>query len=134
MDIKSLHHVCVQTDRYEESLAFYRDVLGFNLVRETPGFHGRAFNSWLDRGGFKIELQTGKSGRTMRAWSEDNIGPVHLAFMVTDVAAEYKSLKNNPAIVFKKNPQGEELYAVNGAFHFKFYAPEGTEIEIRDAD
>lgn len=47
MSIKNLHHVCIQTEKYEESLEFYIKILGFELVKESPNFHGRTFNSWL---------------------------------------------------------------------------------------
>jgi len=47
MSIKSLHHVCIQTEDYQESLKFYTDVLGFELVSETANFHGRDYNTWL---------------------------------------------------------------------------------------
>ena len=34
MCIKMLHHVCIQTDKYKESLDFYTNVLGFKVIRE----------------------------------------------------------------------------------------------------
>jgi glyoxylase I family protein len=47
MSIKLLHHVCIQTEDYQESLKFYTNILGFELVAETANFHGRDYNTWL---------------------------------------------------------------------------------------
>ena len=30
--IKMLHHVCIQTDKYKESLDFYTNILGFKII------------------------------------------------------------------------------------------------------
>ena len=69
MSIKMMHHVCIQTEKYEESLEFYMRILGFEIVQETPNFHNRAFNTWLKLGNFMIELQTAKQGETLNPWS-----------------------------------------------------------------
>lgn len=55
-----IHHICIQTNCYNESKMFYTDILGFKLIQETKNFHGREYNTWLDLNGFMIELQTGK--------------------------------------------------------------------------
>lgn len=133
MNLKSFHHVCIQTDRYQDSLRFYRDVLGFRIVAETANFHGRAFNTWLEGSGILIELQTGKSGSAMHDWDPQNQGPVHLCFLVDDVTKAFEGLKSQGFTKFKKKESGEELYRVNNVPLFKMCAPEGTEIEIRDA-
>lgn len=133
MNLKSLHHVCIQTDNFDESLNFYRDVLGFNLLKQTTNFHSRAFIAWLERAGLLIELQTGKFGRQMNKWDSNNQGPVHLGFLVDNVTEEFKALKASGFGRFKKDSSGNELYEVNGSSLFKMRAPEGTEIEIRDS-
>jgi glyoxylase I family protein len=133
MNLKSLHHICIQTDVYAESLAFYRDTLGFKVVLENKNFRGRNFNAWLERDGFRIELQTGKNGASMNQWSADNQGPVHIAFVVDNAAEEYKALKDSGFSSFKKDTSGTELYVVKNISLFKMRAPEGTEIEIRDS-
>ena len=43
MCIKILHHVCIQTDKYKESLDFYTNVLGFKVIRESKDFHTRDY-------------------------------------------------------------------------------------------
>ena len=44
MGIKMMHHVCIQTENYKESLKFYTRILGFKIVQETKNFHNRGFN------------------------------------------------------------------------------------------
>ena len=41
MSIKMMHHVCIQTEKYKESLEFTTKILGFELIKETANFHKR---------------------------------------------------------------------------------------------
>ncbi len=133
MAIKMLHHVCIQTDKYKESLDFYTNILGFQVVNETKNFHNREYNTWIKYGEFMIELQTAKSDDTLNKWSSLNSGPVHLGFLVDDVEKEFNRIKSLGYENFKlKN--GQVVYEVEGEKLFKIKAPEGTEIEIRDTD
>lgn len=130
---RSIHHVCIQTESYEESLRFYTEIMGFEIVNETAGFHGRAYNTWIKLEDFMIELQTPKKGDKLNEWNNKNAGIVHMCFMVEDVEEEFKRIKNLGYNDFKvKN--GEELYKVEGSYLFKVKAPEGTEIEFRDIE
>jgi len=126
-----VHHICVQTDNYEESLRFYRDIIGFELVKESKGFHGRDYNSWLKLREFYIELQTAKKGRDFSDWDKDSKGIVHLCFKCESVEKEYKRIKSLGWNLFKKK-NGEEIYFVEGEALCKVKAPEGTEIELRE--
>ena len=131
MTIKGIHHVCIQTEKYEESLKFYTEILGFELMKETPNFHKREYNTWLRLGAFMIELQTPKKGDQLNNWSSLNEGIVHMCFVVDHVQEEFNRIKKLGYTSFKiKN--GEEIYKVEDGYLFKIKAPEGTEIEIRD--
>ncbi len=133
MGITMVHHVCIQTNKYKESLEFYTQILGFEIVSETKNFHNRDYNTWLKLGNFMIELQTGKNNDKLDKWNSLKEGPVHLGFMVDNVEKEYKRIVNLGYNDFKvKN--GEIVYRVEGESLFKIKAPEGTEIEIRDTD
>lgn len=133
MSIKMVHHVCIQTENYKESLNFYKNILGFEVINETKNFHGRDYNTWLKLQNFMIELQTPKSNDSFNKWSNLNSGPVHMGFIVESVEEEYNRIKNLGYTDFKvKN--GEIVYKVKGESLFKIKAPEGTEIEIRDTD
>ncbi|MBE9915291.1 VOC family protein [Paenibacillus donghaensis] len=127
---KFVHHICIQTNRYEESLQFYRDVLGFELINESPNFHGRHYNSWLRLGGFCIELQTGKIGETLRGVDRDTEGIVHLCLWVDDLDREVENIKQCGCELILKNNQ--EIYKVENGRLCKLVAPEGTIIELRD--
>ena len=133
MAIKSIHHVCIQTEKYQESLDFYTKILGFDILSETPNFHTRAFNTWLKLDNFMIELQTAKSGDTLNPWSNINEGIVHMCFLVDNIEEEYERIKSLGYNNFKvKN--GKVIYDVEGGKLLKIKAPEGTEIEIIDTD
>jgi glyoxylase I family protein len=128
---KNLHHICIQTDKYEESLKFYTEVADFKIVKETKGFHSRDYNTWLKLGDLMIELQTPKRGESFGDYSKSNNGPVHLCFMVGDIQKEYEYIKQKGCNSFKlKN--GKEIYSIENSSLFKIKAPEGTEIEYRD--
>lgn len=131
MSKKIMHHVCIQTEKYKESLNFYTEILGFEIIKETPNFHKRSFNTWLKQGTFMIELQTAKEGDTLKEWNSLNQGIVHMCFIVDNVKEEFNRIKSLGYKKFKvKN--GEEVYKVEDGYLFKIKAPEGTEIEIRD--
>lgn len=133
MSIKALHHVCIQTKNYQESLNFYTNVLGFELVSETANFHGRAYNTWLKCGTLLIELQTAKQGETLNRCSSQDTGIVHMCFMTDNVEHEMdKIAKTGFKEFLMKN--GAILYKVENGTLFKIKAPEGTIIEFRDTE
>lgn len=133
MTIKMIHHICIQTENYKESLDFYTRILGFEIVKESKNFHNREYNTWLKLENFMIELQTPKNGDEFSKWSSLNAGPVHMGFLVDNVENEYERIKKLGYDNFKtKNV--EIIYKVEGESLFKIKAPEGTEIEIRDTD
>jgi len=133
MSIKMIHHICIQTEKYAESLDFYTRILGFEVINETPNFHGRDFNTWIKLGEFMIELQTPKVGDKFNKWSSLNAGPVHIAFMVDNVGEEYERIKSLGYNDFKLK-DGKVVYKVLGESLIKIKAPEGTEIEMRDTE
>ena len=61
---KSIDHIVLRTDRYQELIAFYCDVIGCSLERETSDEFGltqlRAGNSLIDI--VDVNGQLGKSG------------------------------------------------------------------------
>lgn len=131
MSIRSIHHVCIQTEKYKASLEFYTSILGFEVVKETANFHDRDFNTWLKLDTFMIELQTPKKGDALNPWNKLNEGIVHMCFLVDDVQEEFDRINKLGYTNFKiKN--GEALYKVEDGYLFKIKAPEGTEIEMRD--
>lgn len=129
--MKRIHHVCIQTNKYKESIDFYTNILGFKVVQETRGFHGREYNTWLEQNGFMIELQTGKENEELIENSDEATGIVHICFLVEDVKKEVIRIKELGYKKFKlKNDS--EFYKVGLCVISKIVAPEGSIIEIRD--
>ena len=129
--MRQLHHLCIQTDVYEESLDFYCRVFDFNVVKETRNFHNRLFNTWLRYGSLMIELQTNKEGQMLKDYSASNKGLVHFCFKVDDVEQEYERIKKLGYSNFKSK-NGQDIYVVEGGKLLKVISPEGTIIELRE--
>lgn len=127
---KYVHHICIQTNTYAESLNFYTEVLGFELVQESPNFHDRKFNTWLKLGAFFIELQTGKSHEDLDACNSNAQGIVHFCLWTDNLSQEVERLKDMNANFIRKN--NDIIYKVENGQLCKLRAPEGTIIEFRD--
>ncbi|MEX3743517.1 MULTISPECIES: VOC family protein [Lysinibacillus] len=127
---KYVHHLCIQTNTYAESVNFYTEVLGFELVQESPNFHDRHFNTWLKLGTFYIELQTGKYNEELEACNSNGQGIVHFCLWVDNLSDEVDRLKDMNVDFIYKN--GDIIYKVENGQLCKLKAPEGTIIEIRD--
>ena len=131
--MKSIHQVCIQTEKYEESLNFYTNILGFELIHETENVHTRGYNTWLKLGDFMIELQTNKEGEKLKEYTSSSAGIVHMCFKVDDIKEEYNRIKSLGYDNFKRK-NSEEIYKVENGYLFKIIAPEGTKIEFRDSE
>jgi len=124
--ICALHHVAIQTGHFEESLAFYVEVLGLRLL-ERRQFKRRQL-AWLQAGSTKIELFSNREGEALALWSDFYCGPVHLAFEVANLddflaLAQKRGARfhpshpepfvppvpNEPRIAFLLGPDGEEV-------------------------
>ena len=125
-----VHHLCIQTNSYLETLEFYTKALGFEMVQQSPNFHGRAFNTWLKLGDFYIELQTGKQLETLAPVNSNSEGLVHFCIWVEDLAFEVERLQK--LHVHFKRKDGEIIYEVENGALCKLVAPEGTIIELRN--
>lgn len=131
--MRRLHHVCIQTNDYQASLDFYVSILDFHVVKESPQFHGRAYNTWLKGNGMMIELQTGKKGECLRPYHSQQSGLVHFCFMVNSVQAEYDHIVSRGYEQFALK-KGQPIYEVKGSKLLKVIAPEGTIIELRETE
>jgi len=121
------HHICIQTNDYFASKNFYIDILGFSLIEETPNFNGRAFNSWLEKKGFYIELQTPKQNKVFETIHTELSGINHFCFYTPFLEALFLEFeKNYPHYIIKP------IYTVFSTQLFKIKAPEGTMIEFRN--
>ena len=125
-----VHHLCIQTNTYLETLKFYTKGLGFKLVQETPNFHGRNFNTWLQLGDFYIELQTGKHDELLSNGNTNSQGLVHFCLWVEDLQTEVSRLRELGVEFLMKN--NEFIYHVENGSLCKIKAPEGTIVELRN--
>jgi catechol 2,3-dioxygenase-like lactoylglutathione lyase family enzyme len=107
--IKGIHHTAISTGDFERALAFYRDLLGFEMVSELnwpagveladtiTGLENSAARSVMLRAGncsielFEFSSPTPKPGDPKRPVCDHGI--THIAFEVDDVEAEYERLK-----------------------------------------
>jgi glyoxylase I family protein len=133
--LRVLHHVCIATDRYPDSVRFYRDVLGFSIVKETRNFHGREYNTWLKNVDILIELQTPKRGSGWWGLHRGSRrgGIDHICFLVDDITREVDRILAAGHTAFKEKDDAI-IYCVEGVSLCKIVAPEGTVIELREQD
>ncbi len=122
------HHVCIETNSYAESIAFYRDLFGFEILHETKDFHGRDYNTWLQQGKIIIELQTRKRN-SQEQETIGNIGLMHICFSVENLDAFILELERKGFTGFL---DGKKKYRVMDGYLSKLRAPEGTIIELRE--
>lgn len=127
----TFHHICIETNVYQESINFYIRVLDFEVINESKDFHNRDFNTWLQNGNIKLELQTPK-----KSDKEEMVIPIigskgimHIAFEVDNI---YKTMNRiNESGCNNLNLQNK-IYEVCGNKISKLIAPEGTIIEFRE--
>ncbi|CAH2714969.1 hypothetical protein BACCIP111895_02146 [Neobacillus rhizosphaerae] len=125
-----VHHLCIQTNSYKETLTFYTQGLGFKVVQESPNFHGRDFNTWIQLGDFYIELQTGKYNEILSDGNTNSQGLAHFCLWVEDLNTEITRLRKLDVEFLTKN--NEAIYHVENGYLCKVKAPEGTIVELRD--
>lgn len=122
----TLHSIALQTASFEQSYKFYTEILGLRVVREPFQFKTRKL-AWLDAGSALIELYSMRHGETSVPYSDNRLGPDHIAFVVGDLDAMIYHLIENgvkiikgpyvppsgdprqPRVLFAEGPDGEEL-------------------------
>ena len=107
--IKGIHHTAISTGDFERALAFYRDLLGFEMVSELnwpagveladtiTGLEGSAARSVMLRASnssielFEFSSPAPKPGDPKRPVCDHGI--THIGLEVDDIDAEYERLK-----------------------------------------
>jgi len=108
--IRGIHHTAISTGNLERSLAFYRDLLGFEMALEFEWSIGTEFadsitglkdsaarTAMLKAGNMMIEIfeyssPTPKAGNPVRPVCDHGI--THVCVDVVDIDAEYERLKS----------------------------------------
>lgn len=125
-----VHHLCIQTNTYHESLKFYTEGLGFKVVQESPDFHDRNFNTWIQLGNFYIELQTGKHNEILNDGNPNSQGLTHICLWTENLNEEAARLRELGIEFLIKN--NNFIYHIENGSLCKIKAPEGTIVELRD--
>jgi glyoxylase I family protein len=125
MYLQGIHHIAIITGRYAESKAFYTEVLGFSVIRETYRAERDSYKLDLSLNGqYMIELFTFPEAPNRPSYPEAK-GLRHLAFVVGDVAVAAAELQAKGVEV-----QPVRIDEITGK-RFTFFAdPDGLPLEL----
>ncbi len=130
--VRGVHHVAIQTQHFAESLRFYVDVLGCELLVRRP-FKSREM-AWIAAGNVQIELFSARAGQELLPWSDFTSGPVHLAFTVDDLTTFLAHAARHGVGLHPSHP-APFTPPVAGAGPIAYLlGPDGEEVEVREAD
>ena len=139
--ISGLEHTALSVSDLERSIAFYRDVMGLELVRiiecppkmrlgDVAGMPGcTARIAHLRSGSNMLELfeyQDPRGRNIPKGQKQADLGLIHLGFTSTDVRADYAKLKELGIKVFS-----EPIEFRPGVWIFYFFGPDGEVCELR---
>jgi methylmalonyl-CoA/ethylmalonyl-CoA epimerase len=109
------HHVAINIADIDASIAWYADILGFEVERRDfiRGFRGR--NALLKYGDFRIELFQNENivprpDEHVPAPGTEMLGFRQLAFSVDDLQALTRTLEKKGAEITMKRPDGTVLF------------------------
>ncbi|WP_298401761.1 VOC family protein [Sphingobium sp.] len=89
--MRCIHHIAIICSDYERSRAFYRDILGFPVIREVWRAERESWKCDLDAGNAQIELFSFPTPPS-RPSRPEACGLRHLAFLIDDIDAEVARL------------------------------------------
>ena len=125
MNIQSIHHVAILTDRYEESKKFYTEIMGFGIIKETYRKERKSYKLDLAiNGTYCIELFSFPEYKERNSFPESK-GLRHLAFAVDDVEKWIDFLRSKNVKV--QDVRIDEI--TDKRFTF-FYDPNGQPLEL----
>ena len=137
--VNKIRHTGIVVDNLRDSLFFYRDLLGFEVVKQTEenGSYIERILA-LDNASVTTVKMTSQDGQMIELLSYtrpsgikqerkiNDIGLSHIALAVKDIDCEYERLRKE-AVVFISNP----VLSPDGYAKVAFcLAPEGTFIEL----
>lgn len=125
LKLNKVHHIAIICSDYERSKAFYTDVLGFQIIKETYRLERQSYKLDLSLDGvYLIELFTFPSPPPRPSRPEAQ-GLRHLAFEVDDVQGEVSKLRQHNIAV--EDVRVDEITKKK----FTFFAdPDGLPIEV----
>ena len=144
MPITGAHHTCYTVRDMANSLAFYRDLLGFEIVHERPevtedyfraiiGFPDSVVHAVLLKipgTDHHLELFEYKHPRgTAQNLTPNNPGSSHIAYHVDDLNELYAEL-HAAGVSFISEPIYLDKGPNQGGWAVYMYDPDGTPIEL----
>ena len=128
MKIKRIHHIAILTDDYEKSKAFYTDILGFEILKETYREARQSYKLDLAiNGQYQVELFSFPEFKERNSFPESK-GLRHLAFEVENVDEVVAELRSKDVDV--QDVRVDEITGKRFAF---FYDPNGQPLELYEA-
>jgi catechol 2,3-dioxygenase-like lactoylglutathione lyase family enzyme len=141
--LKGVHHTCITVSNLEQSIEFYRDVLGLELVMtEESERSGDDRSKALGVAKAKVKLAILRAGQAQvelieyvaskgRPYDRNNndVGAMHIAFQVDDIDAVYQRMLD-AGVRFTSAPATIPAGPMEGWRWTYFYDPDGVSLEI----
>jgi catechol 2,3-dioxygenase-like lactoylglutathione lyase family enzyme len=142
--VNGLHHTCFTVSDLDRSLAFYRDLLGCQVIAEQekeggylaaivgyPDAHVRMAHLRVPGGEHVIELFEYLSPQGKRADVQpSNVGASHLCFLVDDLPAFYEQLQKHGVDSFVSSPVEVDTGVNRGGYALYLTDPDGITVEL----
>jgi catechol 2,3-dioxygenase-like lactoylglutathione lyase family enzyme len=141
--IRGVHHTCITVSDLERSIAFYRDLLGLDLIMTEESERSQDDRSKaLGVAGAKVKLAILRAGEARvelieyvtakgRPYDRKNndAGAMHIAFQVADIDAVYQRLIDH-GVRFTAPPATIPAGPMAGWRWTYFFDPDGVSLEI----
>jgi catechol 2,3-dioxygenase-like lactoylglutathione lyase family enzyme len=141
--IQGVHHSCITVSDLDRSVAFYRDLLGLELVMtEESERSGDDRSKALGVARAKVKLAILRAGQAQvelieyvtakgRPYDRKNndVGTMHIAFRVEDIEAVYQRLLDH-GVRFTAPPTTIPAGPMAGWRWTYFFDPDGVSLEI----
>ena len=141
---RGLHHTCYTVSDLDRSVAFYRDLLGCEVLVEQekeggylaaivgyPDAHVRMAHLRVPGAEHVIELFEYLTPAGTRADVEPrNVGASHLCFLVDDLPALYEQLREKGVDSFVSPPVEVDTGVNKGGYALYLRDPDGISVEL----
>lgn len=142
--VRGLHHTCYTVSDLDRSVAFYRDLLGCEVLAEQekeggylaaivgyPDAHVRMAHLRVPGAEHVIELFEYLTPAGTRADVEPrNVGASHLCFLVDDLPALYEELREKGVGSFVSPPVEVDTGVNKGGYALYLRDPDGISVEL----
>jgi catechol 2,3-dioxygenase-like lactoylglutathione lyase family enzyme len=142
--VRGLHHTCYTVSDLDRSVAFYRDLLGCEVLAEQekeggylaaivgyPDAHVRMAHLRVPGTDHVIELFEYLAPAGTRADIEPrNVGASHLCFLVDDLPALYEQLREQGVDSFVSPPVEVDTGVNKGGYALYLRDPDGISVEL----